>query len=66
MNDYQILEFIELYKALTNFFVLLKDRVSWLRDLNNGLENKSPLALIKEDPRNLHNLRQLIGHIANP
>jgi hypothetical protein len=66
MNDYQILEFIELYKALTNFFVLLKDRVSWLRDSNIGLENKSPLALIKEDPRNLHNICQLITRLANP
>lgn len=66
MNDYQLIEFIELYKVLTNVFVTTKDRVSWLREKNAGLDNKAPLDLIKADPRNLHNIRLLMSKIANP
>ena len=66
MNDYQLIEFIELYKVLTNLFVSLRDRVSWLRESNVGLGNKSPIDLIKTDPRNLHNIRLLMSKIANP
>ena len=66
MNDYQLLEFIELYKILTNLFVSTKDRVSWLREPNAGLGNNAPLELIKTDPRNLHNIRLLMSKIANP
>jgi hypothetical protein len=66
MNDYQVLELIELYKVLTNIFVSIKDRVSWLRETNIGLGHKSPIALIKEDPRNLSHIRKLMSKIANP
>ena len=66
MNDYQLLEFIELYKVLTNLFVFTKDRTSWLREPNEGFGNKSPLDLIKSDPRNLHTIRLLMSKIANP
>jgi hypothetical protein len=65
-NDYQILELIELYKVLTNIFVSINDRVSWLREANVGLGHKSPLELIKEDPRNLPQIRKLMSKIANP
>ena len=66
MNDYQILEFVELYKILSNIFVSIKDRVSWLRESNEGLGHKSPLELIKEDPRNLSQIRQLMSKLAHP
>lgn len=66
MNDYQLIEFIELYKVLTNLFVSKNDRVSWLRESNEGLGNQTPLELIKSDPRNLHNIRLLMSKIANP
>jgi hypothetical protein len=66
MNAYQIFEFIELYKGLTNLFVSVKDRVAWLREINEGLNNTSPLQLIQEDPRNLHSIRNLLSRLANP
>jgi transcriptional regulator with XRE-family HTH domain len=66
MADYQLFEFIELYKTLTNLFVSIKDRVGWLRESNEGLENKSPLELIEKDPRNLQYIRDLVSRLANP
>ncbi len=66
MNDIQLFEFIELYKALTNFFVLTKDRVAWLREANDGMNKKAPLDLIKEDPRNLLYVRNILSHLSNP
>lgn len=36
MNDYQLFEFIELYKTLTNLFVSVKDRIGWLREADDG------------------------------
>ena len=66
MNDYQLIEFIELYKVLTNLFVSMNDRVSWLREPNEGLDGRSPLDLIEEDPRNLHHIRNLMSKLANP
>lgn len=66
MNDYQLFEFIELYKVLTNIFVSMNDRVSWLRESNEGLGNQTPLELIESDPRNLHKIRLLMSKIANP
>lgn len=66
MNDYQLFTFIELYKALTNLFVLKNDRVSWLREKNEGLDNKSPLQIIEEDPRKLYDIKDLASRLTNP
>ena len=66
MTDYQLFEFIEFYKNLTNLFVSIKDRVAWLREASEGFGGKSPLQLIREDPRNLHNIRNIICSLANP
>lgn len=66
MNDYQLFEFIELYKALTNLFVSVNDRVGWLREVNEGMGDKAPLELIRENPKNLSYVRDIIGHLSNP
>lgn len=66
MNDYQLFEFIELYKVLTNLFVSSKDRVAWLREANEGMDKKAPLELIKENPRNLGYVRDILSHLSNP
>ena len=66
MNDYQIFEFIDLYKSLSNFFSFKKDRIQWLREKNVGLNNQRPLDLIAEDPRNLSRIKNLVNRLANP
>ena len=66
MNDYQVLQFIELYKVLSNLFVLKKDQVAWLRDPNKAMSMKSPLKLIEEDPRHLGALLKMMNQLVNP
>lgn len=66
MNDYQVLQFIELYKVLSNLFVLKKDQVAWLRDPSKAMSMKSPLKLIEEDPRHLGALLKMMNQLVNP
>lgn len=60
----QVLEFVELYKDLTNLFLNANDRVSWLRDVNEGLGMKSPLELIKDDRKNLNYIRRTLHFLS--
>ena len=66
-DEYQIIQFIEFYKLLSDFFASIEDRTSWIRDKNKALGEASPFEFIKVNPpRNLALLNDLIRRLANP
>jgi hypothetical protein len=65
-NDVQIYELIEFFDSLSSMLFRKEDQTKWLRTPSIEFGKKSPLALLKENPKNLFVLREYVDRVARP
>lgn len=64
-NDVQIYELIELYDSVSSLFVRVEDQIGWLKTKSRDFGGKSPIELLKIQPKNLFALREWVDHLVN-